>query len=64
MEKPKGIQIDFSANDRTKEQDDIIAWSYEAVKLLKEQGYDCFVNKYFVSKSTEYPCSIIIVGKR
>ena len=63
MERPKGFQIDLSANDRTKEQNDIIEWSYEAVKILKESGYDCFVTKYFVSKPTEYPCSIHVIGK-
>jgi len=62
--KRDGIQIDLSREDRTKEQNDIVEWSYEAVELLKDNGYDCFLNKFFVTKPTEYPCGIIIIGKR
>ena len=63
MKKPKGIQIDFSRDARTKEQNDIIEWSYDAVKILKAEGYDCFVTKYFVTSPNDYPCSIQIIGK-
>jgi len=61
--KRKGIQVDLSREDRTKEQNDIIEWCYGAVEILKDNGYNCYVNKYFVTKPTEDPCSIIIVDK-
>ena len=47
----------------TKEQDDIEKWCYECIKILKENGYDCTLTKYFVTSPNDYPCTIHVIGK-
>ena len=47
----------------TKEQEDIEVWTYEAQKLLKENGFDCVVSNLFVTSPNDYPTSIHITGK-
>ncbi len=47
----------------TKEQEDIEIWSYEAMKVLKENGFDCTISNLFVTSPKDYPTSIHIIGK-
>ena len=51
-------------NNLTKEQADIERWTFEAEQLLKDNGYDCIVEKLVVTSPGDYPTHIhIISGK-
>ena len=57
------MDIQIEVGERTKEQRDIEAWSYECAKILRENGYDVKVISYCVTSPKDYPCGIQITGK-
>ena len=57
------IQPRILGDKLTKEQRDIESWSFEAQQLLKDNGYDCVVDKLVVTSPKDYPARIVIVGK-
>jgi hypothetical protein len=48
----------------TKEQEDLRDWTYEAKKILEDNGFDCVVTENYVTSPREYPASIDIIGKK
>lgn len=57
------IQPRILGDKLTKEQQELEDWTFEAQKILKDNGYDCDVSKLVVTSPKDYPANIVIIGK-
>lgn len=57
------LQPRIFGNQLTKEQSEIEEWTFEAGELLKENGFDCIVEKQIVTSPSNYPAHIHIISK-